>query len=59
MTQYWGFTIAFLGVYQSSINYDDSKEIHLQEFLWAKEFATKPLKVCVTAFNTIAEWSYT
>ncbi|MFV2013875.1 MAG: hypothetical protein ACC656_00465 [Candidatus Heimdallarchaeota archaeon] len=41
------------------MNYDNSEDIHLQEFLWAKEFATKPLKVCITAFNTIAEWSFT
>ncbi|MHA2274363.1 MAG: hypothetical protein ACXAC2_01250, partial [Candidatus Kariarchaeaceae archaeon] len=47
------------GVFQSPISYNNTKEIHLQEFIWAKQFATKPLKVCITAFNTIAEWSYT
>ncbi len=47
------------GVYFSDLSYDGQYPIHLQEFLWAKKHATKPLKICVTAFNTIAEWSYT
>lgn len=46
------------GIYNPPITYDQDKDIHVQEFLWAKEVATKPLKVCVTAFNTVAEWSY-
>ncbi len=46
-----------VGVNTSPIQYDRSKSIHVQEFKWASEVATKPLKVCVTSFNTVAEWS--
>ncbi|MHA2251755.1 MAG: hypothetical protein ACXAD7_15430 [Candidatus Kariarchaeaceae archaeon] len=46
------------GIYSSDITYNDLRDIHLQEYKWAFEDATKPLKVCITAFNTVAEWSY-
>ncbi|MFW9994332.1 MAG: hypothetical protein ACFFD4_19975 [Candidatus Odinarchaeota archaeon] len=45
------------GVYTGPVTYDSDKPIYLQEFEWAKEFATKPLKICLTAFNTVAEWT--
>ncbi|MFQ5979265.1 MAG: hypothetical protein ACE5OZ_14150 [Candidatus Heimdallarchaeota archaeon] len=45
------------GIYLGSIQYDAAQSIYLQEYEWAKEFATKPLKVCLTAFNTVAEWT--
>ncbi|MFX1253451.1 MAG: hypothetical protein ACFFCZ_17715 [Promethearchaeota archaeon] len=45
------------GIYLESLDYNTDKSIYLQEFTWAKEFATKPLKVCITAFNTVAEWT--
>lgn len=46
------------GIRVGPISYDPDGEIYLQEFLWAKEFARKPLKVCITAFNTVAEWTF-
>lgn len=46
------------GVYSPPVVYDNSKDIHLQEYDWAYKYASKPLKVCITAFNTVAEWSY-
>ncbi|MFX1532742.1 MAG: hypothetical protein ACFFDI_00760 [Promethearchaeota archaeon] len=45
------------GIYLETLDYNTDESIYLQEFTWAKEFATKPLKVCVTAFNTVAEWT--
>ncbi len=45
------------GVFQGSLTYDTDQSIYLQEFRWAKEYATKPLKVCVTSFYTVAEWT--
>ncbi|MFX0094526.1 MAG: hypothetical protein ACFFBD_22515 [Candidatus Hodarchaeota archaeon] len=45
------------GIYLQTVNYNKDKSIYLQEYEWAKEFATKPLKVCITAFNTVAEWT--
>ncbi len=45
------------GIRVEHVSYDSNGEIYLQEFLWAKEVATKPLKVCITAFNTVAEWT--
>ncbi|MFX0062723.1 MAG: hypothetical protein ACFFC7_11135 [Candidatus Hermodarchaeota archaeon] len=45
------------GIYLETLDYNADKSIYLQEFTWAKEFATKPLKVCVTGFNTVAEWT--
>ncbi|MHA2305371.1 MAG: hypothetical protein ACXACU_08245 [Candidatus Hodarchaeales archaeon] len=45
------------GVYLGSLDYDASSSLYLQEYKWAKEIATKPLKVCLTAFNTVAEWT--
>lgn len=45
------------GIASSNILYNNNKSIHIQEYEWAKQVATKPLKVCLTAFNTVAEWS--
>jgi len=45
------------GVHSPPMRYHDEQDIYVTEFKWAKEFATKPLKVCLTAFNTAAEWS--
>lgn len=45
------------GIYLGPIHYNTAQSIYLQEYEWAKEFATKPLKVCLTAFNTVAEWT--
>ncbi len=44
------------GIYVGDIEY--IHPIYLQEFKLAKEFATKPLKVCLTSFNTMAEWTF-
>lgn len=46
------------GIYLGQVRYDDKRSIYLEEYEWAKNFATKPLKVCITAFNTVAEWTY-
>jgi 5-methyltetrahydropteroyltriglutamate--homocysteine methyltransferase len=45
------------GIFQGSLSYNEDQSIYLQEYLWAKEFAAKPLKVCITSFYTVAEWT--
>jgi 5-methyltetrahydropteroyltriglutamate--homocysteine methyltransferase len=45
------------GYYEGKLNYNDNESIHLYEFETALKYSTKPLKVCITAFNTIAEWT--
>ncbi len=45
------------GICVGDISYDASRSIYVEEFEWAREFATKPLKVCLTSFNTVAEWT--
>jgi 5-methyltetrahydropteroyltriglutamate--homocysteine methyltransferase len=45
------------GVYIDKLDYNSSSSLYLEEYKWAKEIATKPLKVCLTSFNTVAEWT--